>query len=156
MTFPARATTTGNPTQKEVTVTDNPTDIQPNDGTLLEHRDAFEALAELARVVPALPAPYVRMDTPEYGPVRLILSFRSPQDFEQWRAVLLVPGSEVELFSECHGVWLAADATLAGSEVHFTGHNVDLTDEQLTAPRDLTVPDVVPLHQAPAATAVNA
>lgn len=128
----ARATTTGNRTEKEVTVTSQTTEpVEYAEPAISRELSAFDALASLARMFPALPGGYVVVHAPmRYAPApRIGLQLDTPQAFEQWRAALQIAPADIDLLSNSHGAWLAATAVFHGIEMRVTGHAVPLSHD---------------------------
>lgn len=103
-----------------------------------EQLTALQALAGLAEMFGPLPSAYLTVHAPNsFGwPARVNMQFRTPQAFEQWRAVLQIPADAIDIHTRDGNTWLATDTDAHGVPLHITGFGIDLTAEQAGAPRD--------------------
>ncbi|MER5213657.1 hypothetical protein ABT063_24575 [Streptomyces sp. NPDC002838] len=105
--------------------------IEPTVRPISAQSDAAEALVALISMFGHLPGGYIKIFQQFTSlPVDLGLQLDSPRDFEQWRAVLGITPSDVELCHDGVSGWLRAEGVFRGVGVKITGHGVVLPAKQ--------------------------
>jgi hypothetical protein len=104
----------------------NENSTQPPTQTVGGQARAFEALADIARTFPTLPATFSRvfMDGED-----VCLQASTTDAFEAWRVALSVPPGDVQLKEYNGAHWLRAQGVWAGVPIDLTSHSVLIPQE---------------------------
>jgi hypothetical protein len=99
--------------------------------TLADQAQAIEAVAQLAKAFPRLPAPYFHV----YRSGAASLQLPNAEIFEQWRAALQIPTDDVQLHTWGGDTWLAADVLIGGFPFGLSG-STSVAHQQTEQPRE--------------------